>query len=184
MPPLPHNLEYVPEIYSDYQIPTPKAASHGNLCKDLPILTLNEISAPSGIDAYQPSSPLPPVVTASLSSSSSTSSDNLFLKDTKKLLNERIINNQHTNETNVNINIPSDNEKSSFQTVLDTLIEAFTRNCLILNSDEDRYYPDPSSLEIDVTYSGFDDAETLSSISTPSNIGGHDEEYYLPWVDM
>jgi hypothetical protein len=181
MPPLPHNLEYVPEIYSEYELPTPKAVSHGKLCKDLPILASDEISAPSGIDVYQPSSPLPPVVSASLSLSSSTSSDNLFLKDTKMLLNERIINNQDTNETN----IPSDNEKSSFQTVLDTLIEAFTRNCLILNSDEDRYYPDPSSLEIDVTYSGFDDAETLSSISTPSKMGGHEEEeYYLPWVDM
>lgn len=182
MPPLPHNLEYVAEMYSEFELPTPKV--QGNLCKNLPILaseSIDEISAPSGIDASQPGSPLPPIMSASLASSS-TSSENLYLKDTKMLLNDRIINNQDTNATN--IPTKKHNEKSSFQTVLDSLIEAFTRNCLML-SEEDRYYPDPKDLEIDVTYSGFDDAETLSSISTPSKVGGHDEEdYYIPWVDM
>jgi len=185
MAPLPHNLEYVPQVYAEYEPLTQErlkeilcVANASNLSKNV---VKDDISAASEI-CDRPSSPLPPIEAAltSASSISTASSDNLFLKDTKMILNERM--NTNIQPTSPEPTTKGDN-KSSFQTALDTLIEVFTRNCLILNNGdgEDRYYPDPTSLEINLNDS---EAETLSSISTPSKMGGPAEEYYLPWVDM
>lgn len=186
MPPLPHNLEYVPEIYTEYEDLTQEPFNGKpldtnvttNLTKDV---IADDILELSRCCDDRPSSPLPPIglslsSASSISAPSSNHSNNLFFKDTKKILNERI-----NNDDNNNTKPPP--KVTSFQSALDTLIDVFTRNCLTLNNHEERYYPDPTSVEINFNDS-FGDAETLSSISTPSKVGGTVEEYYLPWVEM
>jgi len=184
MPPLPHNLDYVPQIYAEYE-DVGQEHLKGNPCvKGITSLTKDVIDSdilePLRINDDRPSSPMPPIELAlsSASSMSTPSSNNLFLEDTKKILNERLKSIDNINSS------PPPTKESSFRSALDSIIDVFTRNCLNFNGDgEDRYYPDPTSLEIDMNDS-FGDAETLSSISTPSKSGGLVEEYYLPWVEM